>query len=184
MRGRREWPLDFSKKQSGRWVFRSRKRAAGSRWDHLAENIVLGLGGITMRRKRFTDLAVAWCLLLFAGPMFAHTTRRRCTTASIRLTRPIFCTKPSERVHITAWGCETGFWEEGWALGLRRRGPIAQCRVRPRRQVKATLPRAWAFHNKAPRNQRARFPWGSIIALPLEANVLPDTFLSASVPRR
>ena len=25
-----------------------------------------------MRRKRFADLAVALCLLLFAGPMFAH----------------------------------------------------------------------------------------------------------------
>ena len=26
----------------------------------------------------------------------------------IALTRPIFCTNPSERVYITAWGCEIG----------------------------------------------------------------------------
>ena len=25
-----------------------------------------------------------------------------------KLTRPIFCTNPSERVYITAWGCEIG----------------------------------------------------------------------------
>ena len=25
-----------------------------------------------------------------------------------QLTRPIFCTNPSERVYITAWGCEIG----------------------------------------------------------------------------
>ena len=27
---------------------------------------------------------------------------------ALRLTRPIFCTNPSERVYITAWGCEIG----------------------------------------------------------------------------
>ena len=26
----------------------------------------------------------------------------------MRLTRPIFCTNPRERVYITAWGCEIG----------------------------------------------------------------------------
>ena len=26
----------------------------------------------------------------------------------IWVTRPIFCTNPSERVYITAWGCEIG----------------------------------------------------------------------------
>ena len=27
---------------------------------------------------------------------------------TVPLTRPIFCTNPSERVYITAWGCEIG----------------------------------------------------------------------------
>ena len=43
-----------------------------------------------------------------------------------KLTRPIFCTSVTERVYITAWGCESGFGG-GMATGQRR--------VRSRRRV-------------------------------------------------
>ena len=31
-----------------------------------------------------------------------------CSFVLMQVTRPIFCTNPSERVYITAWGCEIG----------------------------------------------------------------------------
>ena len=39
--------------------------------------------------------------------------------AATSLTRPIFCTNPSERVYITAWGCEIG---SGRSTGLQASG--------------------------------------------------------------
>ena len=37
----------------------------------------------------------------------------------LQLTRPIFCTNPSERVYITAWGCEI---DSGRRNGLQAPG--------------------------------------------------------------
>ena len=46
------------------------------------------------------------------------------------LTCPRFCTTASERVYITARGCETGLGSQG-ATGRRYRRPVAPSRVRP-----------------------------------------------------
>ena len=46
------------------------------------------------------------------------------------MTRPIFCTNPSERVYITAWGCEIGSGRRNGLQAPRRRGPVIQRRVR------------------------------------------------------
>ena len=46
------------------------------------------------------------------------------------MTRPIFCTNPSERVYIHSLGLRNRFWEKKWITGPRRRGPVIQRRVR------------------------------------------------------
>ena len=49
---------------------------------------------------------------------------------AVAMTNPIFCTNPSKRVYITAWGCEIGSGGRKWITGPRRRGPVIQRRVR------------------------------------------------------
>ena len=52
-------------------------------------------------------------------------------TVRTLLTRPIFCTNPSERVYITAWGCEIG---SGRRNGLQAPGAGGLCGA-PNRRV-------------------------------------------------